>query len=344
MENKFIVAKENRIGKMRLFNEIDSEGYTSERFLIEFEALESDDSIDEIEILINSLGGSVYKGLPLITKISNSSKPVTTIIDAVGASMAALIFLAGSKRKMYSYSQLMLHSAKYSDGSTDDALVNTNQNIYDLVKAVTKRAKDKIKNWMSKDTWFTAKQALQENLATELINTKLSMVDSYQHEVRQLVASASFNEINNLKDKYTRMEEILNVLSLQPDASEKDVMAKVQEMTNAIAIKAQELSNRDTKINELQAKVDSFEAKEKAKRESEINNLLEDAVKNRQINAEGKVIWKSILDTDFDNGSKAIKALTKTEKLSDIIDTDGKTSEEQRPFKLDPIQELMLTK
>src|SRR5688500_10577228 len=111
MENKFIVAKENRVGEMRLFSELDSQGNTLERFLYEFESLKKDDSIDEIEILINSLGGSVFRGFPIITAINSSEKEVTTIVDTVAASMGALIFLAGKKRKMYSYSQLMLHPA-----------------------------------------------------------------------------------------------------------------------------------------------------------------------------------------------------------------------------------------
>lgn len=342
IENKFIVAKENGVGKMRLFSEIDSEGYTLERFLAEFESLQQDESVDGIEILINSLGGSVFKGFPIITAINNSTKQVTTIVDTVAASMGALIFLAGGKRKMYSYSQVMLHPARYTDGSTDDALVNTNQNIYDLVKNVTKRAKDKIKSWLSKDTWFTAAQAFENNLATEIINSKMTLVDSYQQEVRHLVASGEYNESinNNLKSKYSSMEQILNELNLKPESSEKEVMTKVQEMKNALVMKDQELTNRDSKINELQAKLDVYIEAEKKKRADEIDALLNDAFTNRQINADGKATWKSILEIDFDNGSKAIKALAKTEKLSEVINTDSEPKNVD--VALSPIQQMMV--
>lgn len=340
-ENKFIVAKENRVGKMRLFSEIDSEGYTLERFLAEFESLQQDDSVNEIEILINSLGGSVFKGFPIITAINNSTKQVTTIVDTVAASMGALIFLAGGKRKMYSYSQLMLHPARYTDGSTDDALINTNQNIFDLVKASTKRAKDKIKNWLSKDTWFTAAQAFENNLATEIINSKMVLIDSYQHQVRELVASGTYSETinNNLKSKHASMEEILNELSLQPEASEKDVMAKVQEIKNALVMKDQELTNRDSKITELQAILDVYVQAEKKKRADEIETLINNAFNNRQINAEGKTTWKSILEIDFENGSKAIQALVKTEKLSEVVNTESEPKTVE--VTLSPIQQMM---
>jgi predicted nuclease with TOPRIM domain len=135
------------------------------------------------------------------------------------------------------------------------------------------------------------------------------------------------------------MVDILTELNLQPEASEKDVKAKVQEIKNALAIKEQELVNRDTKIQELQAKLDVFEAKEKAEKEKSISDLIDGAFKNRQINAEGKAIWKSILEVDFDNGSKAIQALAKTEKLSEVINSD---SESKPEVVLSPIQQMMV--
>lgn len=341
MDNKFIVAKADRVARMRLFSEIDSEGLALSQFLAEFDSLQADDSIDTIEILINSLGGSVFRGFPIVTAIKNSTKSVTTIIDTVGASMGALIFLAGSTRKMYSYSQLMLHSASYDDGHTDTPLDNTNNNIYDFIKGITKKGKDKINKWLSQDTWFTAQQALENNLATAIIDSKMSLIDSYQTEVRQIFASASIDQLNNLKNKYSKieMEEIFNELNLKPEASEKDVKAKIQEIKNALAIKEQELANRESKIQELSAKLEVFETKEKAEKEKAIEELIEAAFTNRQINAEGKGTWKSILSIDFENGKKAIQALTKTEKLSDIVNTDEEVK--QFKYELDPIQQLM---
>lgn len=340
-ENKFIVAKNNRVGKMRLFGEIDSEGVMLERFLLEFESLENDDSIDEIEVLINSIGGNVFMGFPIITAINNSKKQIITVVDSIAASMAALIFLAGKVRKVHPYSQLMLHSARSLDGSKSDALTNTNDNIFNLIKAVTKRAKDKIKNWLSKDTWFTAAQAIENSLATEILPSKMALVDSYQHEIRGLVASGAFTEEinNNLKSKYSGMEEILNELNLQGEASKTEVRTKIQEIKSMLATREQELINREAKIQELQGKVDAFEQKEKLEQEKAINDLIEAAFTNRQINAEAKPIWKSILETDFTNGSKAIKALAKTEKISDVVNTHEEASKLE--YQSDPIQKLM---
>lgn len=353
-ENKFIVAKENRIARMKLFTEIDSEGYTLDRFLYEFESLQQDDSIDEIEILINSLGGSVFKGWPIITAINNSSKPVTTVIDTVAASMAALIFLAGKKRKMYSYSQLMLHAARYNNSNdTDDALNNVNQNIFDFLKGLTKKAKDKIKQWLSKDTWFTALQAIENNLATEIIEAKMVLVDSFQSEVRELVASGTYaGNNNNLKNKYSNMNEIINALKLEASVTEEQVKAKIEELMaventvadleNKLQIREQEIQNRESKIQDLENKLNVYVLAEKKKREEEIDSLVNSAFADRKINAEGKAVWKKLLETDFDSASKAIQALSKTEKLSDMVN-DG-SEENKIEFQLDPIQALMFNK
>lgn len=340
MENKFIIAKTGGVGRMKLFNEIDNSGYSLDRFLLEFEALQQDESIDEIEVLINSLGGSVYKGMPIVTAIANSGKPVITIVDTVAASMAAMIFLAGHKRKMNSYAQVMIHSARYEDGHEDEALKNVNDNIFNIIKAVTRRAKDRIKGWLSKDSWFTAKQALQEGLATEIIKTRLSLVDSFQTEVRNMVASAaSMDAINNLKNKHEKMDNIYSLLDLSAEASEQAVEAKVKEIKNALEIKTQELINRESKIKELETSLKVFEDAKAEAKANEINKLIDEAFKNRQINAEGKATWQQLLIVDFESASKAIKALAKTEKISEIINTD---SEKRQPeMVLSPLQQLM---
>ncbi|MEJ1242117.1 Clp protease ClpP [Chryseolinea sp. T2] len=340
-ENKFIVAKDGKVGKMRLFNEIDTEGFTLDRFLAEFDTLQNDDSVDEIEILINSLGGSTWKGFPIVTAISNSTKPVTTVVDTVAASMAALIFLAGTKRKVYDYSQVMIHAAHYSDGSpADEKLNQVNDNIFDLIKAVTKRGKDKIKGWLSKDSWFTSKQALIEGFATEIIKTRLSLQNQFQSEVRSMVASASsIEDINNLKSKYEQMENIYALLGLPAESDAKAVEAKIKEAQTALEIKTQEITNRESKIAELEASLKVYKDAEVAKHEAEINALVETAFSNKQINSEGKATWKTILTADFENGSKAIKALAKTEKLSEMINTN---QPQEIEVKLSPIQSMMV--
>lgn len=340
--DKFIIAKEGRVGRMRLFSLIDSEGFTLEKFLSEFQALEGDDSIDEIEILINSGGGSVWQGFPIVTAISQSKKSVTTIIDTIGASMAGLIFLAGRKRKMFAHAQLMLHAARYEDGHIDDAITNTNNSFVEFIKNTTKRAKATIEGWLKKDTYFTAKQAVENKLAHEIIPTSIhaSLVPVFQSNVRNMVAQGD-HDINNLKSKFEtfEMDEIISELKLTAEASQNDIKAAIQEIKNALAIKEQELVNREAKISELQAKVDVYVSKEKEEKEKAVNAIIEEAFLKRQISAEGKTIWKTLLTTDFENASKAIKALTITEKISDSISTDEKDKEPT--IVLTPLQQMM---
>lgn len=71
------------------------------------------DKQDEFTTLfINSPGGSVVAGGMIVDAIRLAKHPVYTVDIAEAASMAAIIFEAGSKRIMWPHSFLMLHQAR----------------------------------------------------------------------------------------------------------------------------------------------------------------------------------------------------------------------------------------
>lgn len=62
-----------------------------------------------IKIYINSTGGDVYSGYGLISAITSSLTPIYTINQGTCASMAFLIFIAGSKRYSMENSMFLMH-------------------------------------------------------------------------------------------------------------------------------------------------------------------------------------------------------------------------------------------
>jgi ATP-dependent protease ClpP protease subunit len=336
--DKYIVAQDKNTGvaRMRLFNTIDSDGIILDRFNDEFDWLLSQPDVKEIEILINSKGGSVFDGLPIYNSIANSPKPVTTIVDSIAASMGAIIALGGSTRKMYEHGQIMIHSAyvpNYPESGSDPAVKNINDTLFNIVKKITKKAKAVVQDWLSKDTWFNAHEALQAGLIDEIIPTTINAkyLSAYRNDV-QLIIAQTTGDLNNLKLKYEnfKMIEIINELKLDDQATEKDIIAKIKEVQtqitdfeNQLAIKNAELQNRDSVISELTIKVTAFEQTERDKIVNEINALIEQAFNEKKINAQGKDIWKAILSTDFENGKKALSGLAKPEKISESISTEG---------------------
>lgn len=65
---------------------------------------------DRINIRINSPGGSVYHGDPIVSAIRNSKAEIHTYNDGMAASMAAIIWLAAPNRHMSVNAKLMLHA------------------------------------------------------------------------------------------------------------------------------------------------------------------------------------------------------------------------------------------
>lgn len=76
-----------------------------------------------INVRINSPGGSVYHGDPIITALRSSTAEVHTYVDGMAASMAADIWIAGKVRHMSANSKLMIHStSSFCWGTAKDML------------------------------------------------------------------------------------------------------------------------------------------------------------------------------------------------------------------------------
>jgi ATP-dependent Clp protease, protease subunit len=74
--------------------------------------LESEDPDKDINLYINSPGGSVTAGLAIYDTMQYVKPPVSTICVGQAASMGAVLLLAGTKGKRYALpsSRIMIHS------------------------------------------------------------------------------------------------------------------------------------------------------------------------------------------------------------------------------------------
>lgn len=84
------------------------EGNPATRFVRDFKELEL--KYSRINIHINSVGGTLYDGLPIYNCIKYSPREVHTYIDGSAMSMAAIIALGGSKVHACKSSILMVHA------------------------------------------------------------------------------------------------------------------------------------------------------------------------------------------------------------------------------------------
>lgn len=111
--------KQNRI----IINEDISIGLI-ELAVIPLKDMDADPNVKEIEIIINSGGGTVYTGFALVDAIENLKTPTTIRITGMAASMAMLIAMAGHNNPNVTtvcnkYAVGLIHSgSQYVEGST----------------------------------------------------------------------------------------------------------------------------------------------------------------------------------------------------------------------------------
>lgn len=135
--------------------------------------LESMGDVSEIEVYINSYGGSVSQGFAIYNQLKNHTAKVTTICSGFACSIASIIFLAGDERIMQDASLLMIHNPfVMTVGNADelrkqaDDLDKMAQVSVDIYCAATGLDEQTIKEMMDKETWITSKEACELGFAT----------------------------------------------------------------------------------------------------------------------------------------------------------------------------------
>lgn len=161
----------NNTAEILLYGFIGDCDITAAAFVKELHDLEKDYS--NINIRINSGGGSVYEGFAIFNAIKNSPAAIDTYIDGMAASMATVVALAGRKVYMSRLANFMTHRAAGGAYGDADELRQTAEMMEGLENAIcsiyarrtgmtTKEAKDKYLT--GKDRWIDADQALGEKL------------------------------------------------------------------------------------------------------------------------------------------------------------------------------------
>jgi len=145
--------------------------------------LESTDRTRDIQLYINSPGGSVYAGLGLYDTMQFVNPDIATICTGMAASMAAVLMAAGAsgKRTALKHSRIMMHQPSAGAmGQASDVEITVNevrkvkQELYEVLSYHTGQPIEKIAKDSNRDYWMTAPEAKAYGLVDEvlLINQK----------------------------------------------------------------------------------------------------------------------------------------------------------------------------
>src|SRR3954463_9936202 len=129
--------------------------------------LESTDRSRDIQMYINSPGGSVYAGLGIYDTMQIINPDVSTICTGIGASMAAVLMCAGTKgkRTALKHSRIMIHQPLGgAEGQASDILITVNEikkikkELYDIIAFHSGKTSEEVAKDSDRDFWLTASE------------------------------------------------------------------------------------------------------------------------------------------------------------------------------------------
>jgi ATP-dependent Clp protease protease subunit len=145
--------------------------------------LESVDSRKDIQIYLNTPGGSVYAGLGIYDTMQYIVPDVDTICTGMAASMGAVILCAGKdgKRTALTHSRILIHQPMGgAEGQATDIEIVSKEiqklkkELYEIIASHSKQKYDKIWKDADRDYWMTAQEAKDYGMIDEILvrNTK----------------------------------------------------------------------------------------------------------------------------------------------------------------------------
>ncbi len=143
--------------------------------------LESADPSKDIQIYLNSPGGSVHAGLGIYDTMQYISSDVATICTGMAASMAAVLLVAGTKgkRSALPHSRVMIHQPMGgASGQASDIEITAREiqklkkELYDILAKHSGNTFKKIEKDSDRDYWMIAKEAKAYGMIDEILERK----------------------------------------------------------------------------------------------------------------------------------------------------------------------------
>lgn len=282
-------------------------------------ALDANKDAEEIIVSINSGGGSCDEGFAIYNLLTNSGKKITTRAVGTCASIASVIFLAGTKREVFKNTQVMIHLPMVMPfeplneteiAKLQDRLVQEKERILNLYEDITGADRTTLETYMTDETYLTADQAIELKFATDIITPVMAYVKNQIIMKKNTSTAATVLKglaklLNvELTDEVVNVEMMTSdgvMLSINPalevgatvqsdgaDVADGDytmesgeVITCVGGKITAIVTPASTDEAKDTQIADLQAQLEALQATNQTL--TETNNTLTadvDALKN----------------------------------------------------------------
>lgn len=143
--------------------------------------LQSTDSKRDIQMYINSPGGSVYAGLGIYDTMQFITPDVATICTGMAASMGAVLLCAGEKgkRSALTHSRVMIHQPLGgAQGQASDIEITAREilklkdELYQIISNKSGQSIEKVNQDSDRDYWMKAEEAKSYGMVDEVLGTE----------------------------------------------------------------------------------------------------------------------------------------------------------------------------
>ena len=234
-------------GVINIYDSIGSWGISSKQILSTLDNYKSQ-NITEIDVFINSPGGSVFEGFAIFNLFRDFK--VNTFVNGIAASISSVIALAGETLRIYENSYLMIHNpwtieiGDHNDmNETGQTLESIRDTLIDLYRSKTGMNEDELKELCDKNTFLSSQKALELGFADEVI-------ENYPSQKFVAFYSDVLDNDNNL---ISESEDLLEKLS--------DLEDKISDLVKRNSKLAADNLSNFTKLEELTSDKKTLEAK-----------------------------------------------------------------------------------
>ena len=160
--------------------------YTANVIQAQLLYLDSTDSERDINLYLNTPGGSVYAGLGIYDTMQFVKARVSTICTGLAASMGAVLLVAGEQgmRAALPHSRVMIHQPLGGiQGQASDIAIQAahmaaiKERMNRLLAQNTGQPYEKIVKDTDRDNWMTPEQALEYGLIDRIYTTRKEITD-----------------------------------------------------------------------------------------------------------------------------------------------------------------------
>ncbi|MEW5248908.1 head maturation protease, ClpP-related [Microbulbifer discodermiae] len=155
-----------------IYDYIGYYGVEAKAFIDELNALE----VDEIDLRLNTPGGSVFEGNAIYNALKRHRASITTYIDGLAASMGSIIALAGEKVVIADNAMYMIHNpwtATAGDSKelrkTAETLDKLRASMLNIYRAKTGIEEAALVAMLDEETWLTASECVEQGFADETV-------------------------------------------------------------------------------------------------------------------------------------------------------------------------------